>query len=76
MFNLYFQKLKSYINTLLPGIPFLYLLKPLENRRFSNIFREYKKGAPGSNGLIAKKRNLYSPTLLYKRDVSTIIVPW
>ena len=55
MFNLYFQKLKSYINTLLPGILFLYLLKPLENRRFSNIFREYEKGAPGSNGLIEKQ---------------------
>ena len=38
-------------NPLLPDIPFLCPLKTLENRRFSDVFIGYKKGALGSNGL-------------------------
>ena len=43
--------LSYFINPLLSGVLFLYLLKTSENHRFSDIFRGCKKGAPGSNGL-------------------------
>ena len=35
---------------ILPGVPFVHPLKILKNPRFS-VFRRYKKGTPGSNGL-------------------------
>ena len=36
---------------LLPSIPFLHHLRIPKNRRFSDAFRECKKGTQGSNGL-------------------------
>ena len=39
------------INSLLPSVSFLQPLKTLENLRFSDAFRSYKKGTPGSNWL-------------------------
>ena len=38
------------LNPLLPSVPFLYLLKTSEKLWFSDVFRGYKKGTPGSNG--------------------------
>ena len=38
-------------NPLPGGVPFLDPLKTLENRRFSDAFRVYTKGIPGSYGL-------------------------
>ena len=43
-------------NPLPGGVPFLYPLKTLENRRFSDVFRGYKKGIPGSYGLATRSR--------------------
>ena len=40
------------LKPLLSGVPFLYPLKTSENHRFSGGFREYKKGTPGSDGLM------------------------
>ena len=42
---------KSWFNPLFPGVLFLYFLKTWENRRFSDVFREYKQWTPSSNGL-------------------------
>ena len=39
-------------NTLLPSVPLLYPLKTSESQRFSDIFRENKKGVRASNELI------------------------
>ena len=39
------------INSLSPGVPFLYHPKILENQRFSDIFRGYKTGTLGHKGL-------------------------
>ena len=39
------------INSSLSGVAFLFPLETSENRRFSNVFRGYKKRTPGSNGL-------------------------
>ena len=39
------------LNTLLPGVPFLYPLKTSENCRFSDVFKEYKKVTSSSNAL-------------------------
>ena len=50
--NKYYLNL-NWLNSLLPGVPFLYPLKTSENRGFSDVFRRYKKGTPGSNGLIS-----------------------
>ena len=36
------------INSLLPGIPFLFPIKTLENLWLSDVFRGYKEGTPGS----------------------------
>ena len=49
-----FLNIKRRLNPLLPGIPFLYPLKTLENLWFS-VFRGYKKETLGSNGLKALK---------------------
>ena len=48
------------LNTLLPDVPLLYPLKASENRRFSDVFMGYKKGTPGSNGLILFSEILFS----------------
>ena len=48
------------LNTLLPDVPLLYPLKASENLRFSDVFMEYKKGTPGSNGLILFSEILFS----------------
>ena len=48
------------LNTLLPDAPLLYPLKASKNRRFSDVFRGYKKGIPGSNGLILFSEILFS----------------
>ena len=40
-----------FLKPLLPNAPFLYPMKTSENLRFSNVFRGYKKGISGSNGL-------------------------
>ena len=41
----------AYVNTFVPNVPFLYPLKTLETIRFSDVFRGYRKGALGTNGL-------------------------
>ena len=43
---------KKILNPLLPDVLFLYPLKTSENLWFSDVFRGYKNGTPGSNGLI------------------------
>ena len=48
------------LNPLLPGVPFLYTLKTSENLRFSDIFRGYKKEAPGSIKINSLKKPLKS----------------
>ena len=53
-FKRMFLNIKRRLNPLLPGIPFLYPLKTLENLWFS-VFRGYKKETLGSNGLKALK---------------------
>ena len=40
--------------SLLPGDPFLYPLKTKKPRRFSDVFRGYKKGILSSDGLTVK----------------------
>ena len=40
------------VNMLLPSVPFLYPLKTSGNLRFSDVFRGYKKGTLGTNGLM------------------------
>ena len=40
-----------YLNPLVPRVPFLYPLKTSENHRFSDVFRGYKIGTRGTNGL-------------------------
>ena len=47
----HFLNLTNLINPLLSGVPFLYPLKASENRGFSGIFKGYKKGILGGNGL-------------------------
>ena len=41
-----------FVNPFVPNAPFLYPLKTSENRKFSYIFRRWKKGALGTNGLL------------------------
>ena len=51
LFNLF----SSWVNPLLPGIPFLYPLKTSESHRFAYVFKVHKKETPGSGGLIKGK---------------------
>ena len=39
------KKLKHRINPFQANVPFLYSLKTSENRRFSDVFKEYRQGA-------------------------------
>ena len=39
------------LNPFLLNVSFLYILKTLENKRFSGMFRRYKKGTLRRNGL-------------------------
>ena len=53
-------------NRLLPVVPFSYPLKASGNRRFSDIFRRYKKESWGSNGLrkvLAKLSSCQMPSI-------------
>ena len=45
------------VNPLLLSVPFLYPLKTSENLRFA-VFRVYKMGKPGSNGLKSEDHKL------------------
>ena len=46
------------INPFWPNVPFLYPVKISENQRFSNIFRGYRNGTVGQNGLITMSKRL------------------
>ena len=48
--------LRSELNPLLPGGPFLYPLKTSANLRFFYVFRGYKKEAPGSDGWLTVRK--------------------
>ena len=43
--------LNEFFNTFPHNIPTLYFLKRSVNQRFSELFREYKMGTLGTNGL-------------------------
>ena len=47
----YFQYWTVIFNPLVPNAPFFYPLKTSETVRFSDVFRSYRKGALGTNGL-------------------------
>ena len=41
----------NWLNSFLPNISFIYILKTSENKKFSDVFRGYKKGTLKRKGL-------------------------
>ena len=46
-------------NPFIPNAPFTYPLKTLENLRFSDVFKGWRKGALGTNGLNIKDKRKF-----------------
>ena len=59
-----FMKVKfgkyNWLNPFLPNVSFLYILKTLENKKFSDVFRGYKKGTLERKGLKIISNNFSS----------------
>ena len=50
----------NWLNPFLPNVSFLYILKISENKKFSDVFRGYKKGTLKRKGLKIVSNNFFS----------------